>query len=331
METRKIESNEVPWGINLNTANALKGVACIFILMGHYGTAQYNLGNKPIGFSWFIWKTTANIALVLFMYFSGYGLSLKNNDVNIFAVLIKRLKKVYLPLLFVAIITMMTYILLPDRYSLEDLSKIWASDLYYIHHCSYHDIPHLILSALGWPDWYVFCIMIFYSLFYLSKYVSQKIAISQTIVLWYLFIAYFIIAYFYFGPPEAHWYRFCWVFFGAHLHAIWKDLSISVKKVYSMLFVVIALTMIIESKWMIISYMIAVIGITLFTFLNRRFTIQSPILAFLASISYFFYLSHIRIGYQLMTYTNIESVLFWVILTCAISFILKKAYSKFVI
>ena len=317
-------------GVDLATSNAIKGMACVFILMGHYETILYNItGNKPVGFSNLIWHTTANIALVLFMYFSGYGLSLKREHENLLPILLKRLGKVYIPLMYMSVITIIVYTLMPENGSLEDLTKICASDLWYVHHINKDVLYEVLLPRLfGWPDWYVFCIMIFYLLFYLSLMISHKVMIPQTYFLWIFMCLYFIIAYVYLGPQEAHWYHFCWVFFGGHLHALWGELATLQRKTYSILFVLLTSTILIESKWMILSYLIGILTIAAFTHICNKYTVNSKLLAFLGSISYFFYLSHIRIGYQLMTYMNINSVILWVLLTCFISWMLKIMYKK---
>ncbi len=63
-------------GIDLPMSTALKGIACVLILMGHFAARKFTLGDTtPI--NRLVYLTTANIALALFMYFSGYGLSLK--------------------------------------------------------------------------------------------------------------------------------------------------------------------------------------------------------------------------------------------------------------
>ena len=59
----------------------IKGVACILVLMGHY----VNLSSSVVAHGYlskFVYATTANIGLVWFMFFSGYGLSLKRIDLS---------------------------------------------------------------------------------------------------------------------------------------------------------------------------------------------------------------------------------------------------------
>ena len=60
--------------IDLDMSFVMKGLACILILMGHY----VNLTDSFIAhgkLSKFVYLTSANIGLVWFMFFSGYGLS----------------------------------------------------------------------------------------------------------------------------------------------------------------------------------------------------------------------------------------------------------------
>ena len=63
-------------GIDFSMSVVLKGIACILILMGHF--VNRRIGVVDIThFSRIVYWTTANVALFLFMYFSGYGLSIK--------------------------------------------------------------------------------------------------------------------------------------------------------------------------------------------------------------------------------------------------------------
>ena len=63
-------------GIDLQMSTVLKGVACVLILMGHY-LKRRNPFIETSLFTQLVYYTSSNIALALFMYFSGYGLSLK--------------------------------------------------------------------------------------------------------------------------------------------------------------------------------------------------------------------------------------------------------------
>ena len=63
-------------GIDLTMSAALKGIACVLILMGRFANRKLAIDDKTT-ITYLVYLTTANIALSLFMYFSGYGLSLK--------------------------------------------------------------------------------------------------------------------------------------------------------------------------------------------------------------------------------------------------------------
>ena len=64
------------FSVDLTMSNAMKGIACVMILMAHWGQRRFD-PNLPWGISKIVWEFSANIALCWFMFFSGYGLSLK--------------------------------------------------------------------------------------------------------------------------------------------------------------------------------------------------------------------------------------------------------------
>lgn len=69
--------------LDKNFSSVLKGIACIFILMGHYeSTMHYPLDYYPKCLGWFIRLTTANVALVWFMFISGYGLTISKSKID---------------------------------------------------------------------------------------------------------------------------------------------------------------------------------------------------------------------------------------------------------
>lgn len=91
------------------------------------------------------------------------------------------MKKVYLPLLLVCVIAMVLYAILPTKFTLEESESLQVSkDIWYLHNFSPEYFGTLIYHILGWKDWYVFCIIIFYSFFYLSQYLSRKNPQNQT-------------------------------------------------------------------------------------------------------------------------------------------------------
>ena len=70
-------------GIDLPMSQALKGIACVLILMGHYAARLITM-DESTTISMMVYRTTANVALALFMYFSGYGLSVKKQSGGVF-------------------------------------------------------------------------------------------------------------------------------------------------------------------------------------------------------------------------------------------------------
>ena len=291
--------------------------------MGHY--MQRTEINDEAIISNIIGMTTANIGLVWFMFFSGYGLSLKEpSDNYILKDLCKRLSKVYFPLLFTCIITFVVYAFLPNKYTPDEATSLWiSSDIANIQNGNIIAVlPHIF----GWLDWYIFCIMIFYTLYYFSYYIAKKIkskSCNQSIVLAILMLAYFIWAYNTFGPPKAHWYRFIWIFLLGHLVAKQKDLSTTTYLLILLPFMVVSL---LESKVMLINYFVGICALFVVSDINNKYSIKKSLLLYCGTISYFFYLSHIRISYHVLTYLSINSVLIWVIATVIISIMLKHLY-----
>lgn len=312
-------------GIDLQMSTVLKGIACILILLGHYIKRRSPYIETSL-FSNLVYYTSTNIALVLFMYFSGYGLSLKikKREKRYLSIWFKRLKKVYIPLLLTCIIAFIIYAILPCKYSLEESELLSIpQDIWYLHHFSPDYLSSLLPHLFGWKDWYVFCIMIFYTLFYLSLSLTRNNPSNQTWVLWILMTVYFIVAYYYFGKLEAHWYRFCWIFLGGHVHGKMVQCG-KFDKCDLLLFLSLTSTIAFESKYMILSYVVAVAIIAMCSFINRKYIVNSRVLMFIGTISYFFYLSHIRIGYTLMSYINVYSIIIWLLVTVVVSFILYK-------
>ena len=310
--------------IDLNMSQAMKGIACVFILLGHYGQRKAALMPDAGFISKAVWMSTANIGLVWFMFFSGYGLSLKHMEkTEIMGKWWNRLKKVYLPLLFTSFISIGVYALLPMNFNAVMSKKLWLADeIAAIHQGNFMGwFP----SAFGWLDWYVICIMIFYTLFYLSYFIMKKTGWNQTLVLSFMMVAYFVWAYKVFGPPAAHWYRFIWTFLLGHIIA--RQSSEDKSYVLLMLLPFVGL-MLLESKTMMADYWLGIYGLLIASVLNRYFEVKKgSAILFLGSISYFYYLCHVRLGYQLMTYMGINDLLFWAVFTTLLAWLLKKAYN----
>lgn len=80
----------------------LKGIACVFVLMGHYVNLTFPIVSHGY-LSKFVYATTANIGLTWFMFFSGYGLSLKECKRGVKSLYVSRLKNLLCPFLFVCL------------------------------------------------------------------------------------------------------------------------------------------------------------------------------------------------------------------------------------
>ncbi len=76
---------------------------------------------------------------------------------------------------------MLIYAMLPVKFSLEE-SEILSipKDIWYLHNFKPYYLKALASHLLGWKDWYVFCIMIFYSFFYLSQSLTRSNSANQT-------------------------------------------------------------------------------------------------------------------------------------------------------
>ena len=86
--------------------------------------------------------------------------------------------------------------------------------------------------------------------------------------------------------------------------------------------------MLLESKTMMADYWLGIYGLLIVSVLNRYFEVKKgSAILFLGSISYFYYLCHVRLGYQLMTYMGINDLLFWAAFTTLLAWLLKKAYN----
>lgn len=326
IRTQKIEARSLSlFAVDKTASDVMKAIACVFVLMGHWATNLQNSGESIGLIGKLSWHTTANIALCWFMFFSGYGLSLKDNSkIPIGHDWWKRVKKIYIPLLIVRLCAFVICVFLPNI-GLENTWSGFNKSVGMLHPFEVCYIKPLLMSALGLFDWYVSCILIFYSIFYLTLYISRKFSVNHTILLAIGMFLNNVIAFYAFGWAQAHYFRFPWIFMLGHLVAVYK---INPKRVNILTAVAFIPTILIHGKVMIICFGLAVIGILLFAAINRRYYLGGKAMFFLGSISYFFYLSHIRIGYTLLGYTGIKSMLLWLTITVVISWLLLRWYSK---
>lgn len=311
----------LPFVIDQQMSIALKGMACVFILLGHWGQRKFDI-DMPWGVSKLVWHTTANIGLVWFMFFSGYGMSLKRASMeNLAHKWWSRMKKIYVPLLFVSMASVILYAILPDCFSAEETKQLWLPiTIHQLHNFCMSDMLSIMKCATGWGDWYVTCILMFYTIFYLADYISYKFNWNITILLAIFFCVYYILAYLYYGPLEGHYYRYVWTFLLGHAVAKRTRLAWIVA-------VVSLLTWGCEGKILWACFIIALVILLLCSYLNSKYEVQSKGLLFLGGVSYFYYLSHVRFGYTLITYIQINSIIIWCLLTALIAYLFKKGYS----
>lgn len=309
--------------IDKKWTDVIKGIACVFVLMGHYGQRMFDY-DMPLGVSKLVWFTTANIALCWFMFFSGYGLSLKDySKAKIGSEWWKRAMKIYLPLLLVCVCSMLVYAILPD-YGLENKWNMFTPYIHMLHSFDPSFLPQVLRGTFGLFDWYVSCILIFYTIFYVSVYLSRKINVNHTILLAIFMLAYNVVAYFVFGWGSAHYFRYPWIFMLGHVVATYKKnnrlLNIGV-------LVIFAISTLIHDKIQLCCFASSIIGILVFSYLSRKYEFSGRVMLTLGSISYFFYLSHVRIGYTLLAYLEVHSVFVWILISVAVAILLKKIYA----
>lgn len=311
-----------PFVIDQTMSQALKGIACVLILMGHWGQRKFDV-DMPWGVSKVVWQTTATTALVWFMFFSGYGMSLKRIMLGEhLGKWWKSMKKIFLPCVLTCAAFLLLCAILPDCYTSDEVKNLWLpQEINMLHHLDMATGLALLPSLLGGGDWYVYCILMFYTIFYVTSYIAEKFDCNQTLLLGLAFVIYWLWAYWYFGPEQGHYYRFVWTFMFGHAVAKRTKLSWAI-----LLF--LAIPVLTEGKMTILDFSIAVVVLYALSYINSRYEMSGKYILWLGTISYFFYLVHIRIGYTLLTYTGIDSILLWVAITTIISFVLHKLYSQ---
>ena len=315
----------VPFVVDKDFSTAIKGIACVMILLSHYGKRAFGFEVPiPMSISKVVWWSSANIALVWFMFFSGYGLSLKEDGkiMSIGKTWLQRIWKVYRPYIIVVIATSIIAFFLPERFSLEELrAHIMSTKPYYMHHFSETLNLSYLYGFLIHSSWYVECIIWFYSIYYLSTWLSRKTNLNKTVVLSLLMLGYLIAAYFYYGPQEAHYYRYPCVFLTGHLVVRWREAKwYGITAAVSVILLNLALVGIMYDVW----FVAALIGLFVFSIINMRYTVSGKGVVFMGAISYFFYLSHVDITWTLLCYTGIQSCLVWTLLSIVVASVLYK-------
>lgn len=324
----RVKKESIGWGIDRNYSSVLKAIGCVLVLVGHY-EAHIHLSNDDLSkLGGLIYCTTANVGLVWFMFISGYGLSLSNMPGHILPIALRRYSKVYLPLLFISVLSLCLYAILPvpdeaylERYTVSKLLMV-------MHNVTSQNIIDAIIWGVGLIDWYVMCIIMFYTLFYIARYLSRTIGVlrsaqGETIVLSFLLLLYYIIAFQVAGYENAHYYRLTWAFLFGHLLARYKSIS------RSLLIICIVCgfaTFCFEHYTMIFSFIVAILGLYICINQNHTKTYSKGPLIFLGTISYFFYLTHGRISWVILNLMGNHDVILWILLTIVVSFLCKKIY-----
>lgn len=311
-----------------SASNFLKGISCIFILIAHFYSMQHLYDNKDISWlhiSKLCGQFSANSALVIFMFISGYGLSISHSRKESFFFFCKhRLWKIYKPLLIVSLVSIIFYMILPNSYSIEELSHYFINSIVYKSHFPTQYPTDIILSALGYLDWYVCCISIFYIIHWISNYFFNT-RFSKSSILLLLMIIYYIIAYFYIGKEQAHFYRFPWAFLAGHFIANFQEYKIREKWLLGTPYILFtSISFYNEDKIQITGWIIA-ICILFFTILvNKKYTIDGFIISYLSKTSYFIYLTHLRIAFVAILFIGIHSLLLAIFFTLLTSTVFSK-------
>lgn len=313
--------------LDKNFSSVLKGIACIFILMGHYeSTMHYPLDYYPKCLGWFVRLTTANVALVWFMFISGYGLTISKSKIDApLYDLGRRCGKVFFPMLFVFLSSLFLFVILPEKANMSCPGDLLIpEELHMFNGKQDFEILKLFYAPIDWY-WYVWCILIFYCCFYFSLFFSRKYNINTTILLIVLLGLYYTCAYILLGVSWGHYYRLTWAFLFGHLFAKRHELSLCITGLGLFLG---GITFYVEDYIMILNFIISILIILLLSCLNKKYEYKGKSLLFLGTISYFYYLSHRRICWVLCCYLNIYDLLFWVLLTILVSYILYWFYNN---
>ncbi len=146
--------------VDINISNCIKGIAAIFIMLGHY----------VMDYPWYITMFfSGHLWVAVFFFFSGYGLKYsyqnKHNYLNNF--ILKKAKQIYLPFFIAESVYAVSLALISKSISISN-------------------IYNLLLSCLGLrlsngSLWYVVEILVIYFVFYLSKKLLKNRLLSEGI------------------------------------------------------------------------------------------------------------------------------------------------------
>ena len=332
---KKKTKTEALFCLDKSMSIGLKGISCILILIAHFYNMYHWNDNQNISwlhFSKICGNFSANIAVVIFMFISGYGLSKSHdNSESFISFLKKRIWKVYYPLLIVCIISIIIYLILPNIFSINELKGYRLSSIIYKCHYISCYLKEIILFILGYLDWYVLCIIIFYLLFWLSKKFAplKKSRYKNSILLLFLLISYYTLTYNFLNKDLAHYYRFPWAFFAGHFIANYNIYSSKEKNQIGIIFCLFTfISFYNENLIQIISWLIAISILILVFTINRKYSLEGKFIQTLGNISYYVYLTHARISFVFILFIGLNSLALATLITIIISFIIFKISNK---
>lgn len=305
----------------------LKGIACVMILSAHYEAMMHYDVHYPY-FGIIARNLYAYIGLVWFMFVSGYGLTMsKSKTENHFKACMKRCSKVLFPMVFVFVVSLILYFILPIRFNETQMMQMAMPDeLYVLHHISsLADIKYILLGSFRWY-WYVWCILIFYIMFFLSDFLAIKAHVNKTSVLVCLLTTYYIFSFCVFGPTNANYYRLTGAFLFGHIMADWHKLA----KIQRLpLIIVCFIPLVNEDIYMVSSFILAIFVTWGLSNLNINYSFEGSTMLKLGSISYFFYLVHRRIAWVICCYLEITDLLAWIVVTILFASMLYWFYYRY--
>lgn len=326
---KKISAKNIQKGFVLDRSfsGALKGMAAVLILMGHYAQMKNGMDESNIMcMNWVVSWSTANIALVWFMFISGYGLTVsKKNITNHLDNAKKRLSKVFNPMLFVFVLSIVLYCVLPYPYtSAEARSLAIPTEINMLPNEIIDNIVYIIGGMFRWY-WYPWCAIILYICYYIADYISSKHHFNKSWTLLIVLTIYYIVAFIVLGSSLAHYYRLVWSFFMGHLFVQWNAQA----KWQSVAMTFIALsTLIFEDIYIVISFVASIVFIIVCSWLNKRYEFNNKYLLELGGLSYFYYLCHRRIVWPIMCSFGCHDLTVWCILSLLCSMLLLSIYSR---
>lgn len=290
---KKKEEPEVFFSLDKSMSVGLKGISCILILIAHFYNMYHWNDNHSISwlhFSKICGNFGANIALVIFMFISGYGLSKSHYKNETFMnFLKKRIWKVYYPLLIVCIISIILYYLLPSSHlSINELQSHRLSSVIYKCHYLPLYFKETILFTLGYLDWYVLCIIIFYLFFWFSKRLiplkNESDRFKNSILLLSMLILYYIIMHNSLDNSFAHYYRFPWAFFAGHYIATYNIYSTKERYEIGIIFGLFTLVSFLnENLIQIISWLMAISILTIVFIVNKKYYLEGKFIRILGN------------------------------------------------